>query len=83
MDVDNTEAGIVIGSVVDFDMIVNVVDFEMDEHTVNYDWNWMCETEHYMDMEVVVYDAQDQTDSTKNLDGSAIPNCKCWSMEVW
>ena len=43
----------------------------------------MCETEHYKDVEVVIYNAQDQTDSTKDLDGSAILNCKCWSMEVW
>ena len=77
------ETGIVIDSVVDFDMMVIVVDFEMDEHTVNFDWNWMGETEHYKVVEVVAYDAQDQTDSTKNLDGSAIPNCMCWSMEVW
>ena len=40
----------------------------------------MDETEHCTDVEVVAYDAQDQTDSMKNLDGSAILNCKCWSM---
>ena len=65
---------------------MTVVDFEMDEHTVNSDQNWMGETEHCMDVEVVAYDAQDQTDSIKNLDGSAILNCKCWSMDdywVW
>ena len=77
------ETGIVIGSVVDFENIGIEVDLEMDENSVHYNWNWMCETEHYMDMEVVVYDAQDQTDSMKDLDGSAIQNCKCWSMEVW
>ena len=43
----------------------------------------MDETEHYKDVEMVVYDAQDQTDSIKNLDGSAIPNCMYWSMGVW
>ena len=43
----------------------------------------MGETEHYEDVEVVAYDAQDQTDSLKNLDGSAIPNYMCWSMGVW
>ena len=77
------ETGIVIGRMVGTDMVVTVVDFEMDEHTVNSDWNWMCETEHYKDVEVVVYNAQDQTDSMKDFDGSAIQNCKCWSMEVW
>ena len=70
-----------IGSMVSSDMVV--VDFEMDEHTVNSDRNWMDETEHCMDMEVVAYDAQNQTDSMENLDGSAIPTCKCWSMRVW
>ena len=60
-----------------------VVDFEMDEHTLNSDQNWMGETEHGTDVEVVAYDAQYQTDSMENLDGSAILNCKCWSMGVW
>ena len=77
------EIEIVIGSKVDFEKIVIVVDFEMDEHTVNSDWNWMGETEHYMDVEMVAYNAQDQTDSMKNFDGSAILNCMCWSMGVW
>ena len=77
------ETGIVIGSVVVSDMVVNVVDFEMDENSVHYDWNWMGETEHYKDVEMMAYDAQDQTDSMKNLDGSAIPNCMCWSMGAW
>ena len=83
VDVDNMEIGTVIGKEVGTDMVVNVVDCEMDEHTLNSDQNWMGETEHCMDMELVAYDAQYQTDSTKNLDGSAILNCKCWSMEVW
>ena len=78
------EIGLVIGSVVvSSDMVVNVVDCEMDEHTVNFDRNWMGETEHYKNVEVVAYDAQDQTDSMENLDGSAILNCKYWSMGVW
>ena len=62
---------------------MTVVDFEMDEYTVNSDRNWMDETEHCTDVEVVAYDAQYQTDSMENLDGSAILNCKYWSMGVW
>ena len=77
------ETGSVFGSVVGSDRIVIVVDFDMDENSVNYDWDCVGETEHYMDVEMVAYNAQDQTDSIKNLDGSAILNCMCWSMEVW
>ena len=77
------ETGIVMGRMVGTDMVVTVVDFEMDENSVHSDWNWVDDTEHYKDVEVVAYIAQDQTDSTKDLDGSAIPDCMCWSMEVW
>ena len=65
-----------IDRMVGTDMVVNAVDCEMDEHTLNSDRNWMDETEHCTDVEVVAYDAQDQTDSMENLDGSAILNCK-------
>jgi len=66
------ELGIVIGGVVGLDTIV--VDYDMDEDTVDFDWNWVNLTEHCIDVEVVAYVAQDQTDSTENLDGFAIPD---------
>ena len=80
------ETGSVFGSVVGSDKIVVVVDFDMDENSVNSDWNCVGETEHYMDVDMVAYVAQDQTDSKKNLDGFAIPDCTYWSMDcdwVW
>ena len=39
-----------------------------------------------MDVEMIAQVAQDQTDSMKNLDGFAIPDCTYWSMDcgwVW
>ena len=80
------ETGNVFGSVVGSEKIVIVVDFDNDEQSVNFDWNWVVETEHYKDVEMVAYVAQDQTDSTKNLDGFSIPDYMCWSMDcegVW
>ena len=47
------ETGSVFGSVVDSDKIV--VDYDMDENSVDFDWNWVGETEHYMDVEMVAY----------------------------
>ena len=78
------ETGIVIGSVVGLDKIV--VDCDMNEHSVDSDWNWVVETEHCMNVEMMASDAQDQTDSTENLDGFAIPDYMFWSMDcgwVW
>jgi len=56
------------------------------ENSVDYDGNWVDETEQGIGVEVVALVAQDQTDSTKNLDGSSIPGCMSWSRDcswVW
>ena len=75
-------AGSLFENVMDSDMIGIVVDSGMSGNLVDSGGNWVDETEQDIDVKMVALVAQDQTDSRKNLDGFAIPDCMFWSMDL-